>query len=434
MFEKPVLGPGQTLQPEETVDLLKDIRPGAGAGVHMAAVGPEDAFMTLKPSYSHFKASYKTHTPFAINHTEQYFSGGFKLGRTNVAPIPLAGDLLRDAWVELTLPALPGAGTGGTWIPYVGLAVVKEWRLVVGETVVQTVPRDWTYVTSRLRAGQKHEALKEMVGGGEPLSVSAQHTLYVPVPFFFGAQSTPSGPRTPFPIAAVSNASFGTPLHIEVVTERIEHLVSLTTPPTSPLPTSLPATLLLDYVLLGELERASVIAFGHRLLIRSIETSESPAYLISSTTGDVVPTSSVQVSLDAVNKAVATLVVLAKEENEGPKRTFFNYKPIRELDLFLTSQKRFQTRPGTYFSTVIPYAHAHAIPPPGTHIHLYPFTLPGSQSFENAGHVDLTAFKQPNVRASGIQSSDPLVLVLVLAEVYNFLTMENGYAQLDRVA
>lgn len=424
----------EVVQDAYQFDSLRDIKPGYGTGVQLAAIGPEDSWLTIEPQTTFFKAVYKSHTNFAVTTEEQFFQSGFKFGFTNTLVLPLAGEALTDAWLEIELPAISATGT---WVEDVGFAMIKEWRLIIGETLVQYVPRDWSRYCSLARVdSEKNAGLLSMIGSG-PLDVSVSHTLYIPLPFFFcSAGSSPGGLRTVLPIGALSNASSKTGgVRVEAVAEDLSNLVNLTTSPSSSLPTSISnATVLLDYALMDTMERAAFLAFGHRILYRSIVKSEEPAY-DSLSDGTASTRASTTVGLDGVNRNVANLVILATDENEASKKTLFKYRSINSIDLFLNGQqKRFATRPGDYFALVVPYDRIGGVPEPGSNVYTYSFVAPGTCQTDNGGHVDLSAFSRPILRASGVggDSSSPAV-IRVLSECYNFLTVRDGFAKTDRV-
>jgi hypothetical protein len=315
--------------------------------------------------------------------------------------------------------------------------MIKEWRLLVGETLVQTVPRDWSNYCALSRVhSEKNDALLSMIGAG-PLDVSVSHTLYVPLPFFFcSSGSSPGGLRTVLPIGALSNASSKTwGVRVEAVAEDLANLVDLSTSPSSSLPSSITnATVLLDYVLLDSTERAAFLAFGHRMLYRSIVKSEEPAY-DSLSDGTASTRASTAVGLDGVNRSVANLIILATDENEASKKTLFKYRAIGSVDVFLNGQqKRFATRPGDYFALSVPYDRIGGVPLPGSNVYTYSFVAPGTIQTDNGGHVDLSAFSRPILRANGV-GGDPTspAVIRVLSECYNFLTVRDGFAKTDRV-
>lgn len=418
----------------DTPDLLRDIRPTEGSAVQLAALGPEDKYLTIDPSYSHFRFAYKKHTHFAVNQEEAYFASGFLFGRTCTLGVGLRGDLLNDAWLEIRLPAVTGAV--GTWVPWIGYALTKEWRLYIGDVLVQTVPREWThYLHVSGAPSTKIDGLDAMVGK-EALDISVEHTLYVPMPFFF-ARAASTTEKNPLPICALSNASARTAgVKVEVDVESFSNLVNLTSTASLTSPTEMTCIAVLDYVILSEEERASFIGFGNRLLFKTVLTSSSRAYAVTPSGGTTALATS-KVRLSAINLPVASFVTIASDENAAQNKTLFTYRTIDSFDLFLTSQKRFETRPGDHFAKQQFYSFGHRVPQIGSNIYSYSFEAPWTPGKRprNSGHVDSgRAFSEPTMKANGVSdAANPPAVVRVMAEVYSFLTCENGFATTDRV-
>ena len=418
----------------DTPDLLRDIRPTEGSAVQLAALGPEDKYLTIDPSYSPFRFAYKKHTPFAVNREEESFSNGFLFGRTCTLGIGLRGDLLNDAWLEIQLPAVTGAT--GTWVPWVGYALAKEWRFYIGDVLVQSVPREWTHFLHVSGApATKIDGLDSMVGK-DALDITVAHTLYVPVPLFF-AQAASTAEKNPLPICALSNASSRTAgVKVEVDVETFANLVNLTTSTELVAPSSMTCTAVLDYVILSDEERASFIGFGNRLLFKTVLASTSRAYTYTPA-GGTAELATTRVRLGSINLPVASFVTIASDENAAQNKTLFTYRTVDSLDLFLTSQKRFDTRPGDYFSKQQFYSFGARVPPLGSNIYPYSFAAPWTPGKRprNAGHVDSgSAFSEPTMCVHGVgNAASPPALVTVLAEVYSFLTCERGFASVDRV-
>ena len=420
----------------DTPDMLRDIKPSTGAATQLAAIGPEDKYITIDPTYSPFKYVYKKHTQFAVQQEEGYFGSGFMFGRTCPVVIGLRGDLVNDGWLEIRLPVLQE--TTGTWVPWIGYAIIKMWRLYIGESLVQTCPREWAHYMHVARVSEgKLIGLDAMVGK-DPLDVSTEHTLFVPMPFFF-SQAASTKDKNPLPICALSNASSKTAgVRVEVDVESFENLVNKSSSGAAPNPTLLECTALFDYVLLADEERTSFVGFGNRILFKTVLSASSRAYSILPD-GGTGAMSSVKVRMGSFNLPVASIMVVAGDENAASDKSLFTYKTIDSMDLFLTSQKRFDTRPGSYFSTQQAYSFGQRVPKIGSNIYTYAFTLPwvhGAQEYDkNDGHVDLgRAFSEPTVRVNGItDATKPPCAVTVFAECYSFLTCEDGFASVDRV-
>ena len=327
-------------------------------------------------------------------------------------------------------------GATGSWVPWVGYALAKEWRLYIGDVLVQTVPREWTHHLHVSRSPATKLAGLDAMVGKDALDATVAHTLYVPVPLFF-AQAASTAEKNPLPICALSNASSRTAgVRIEVDVESFANLVNLATSTELVAPTEMTCTAILDYVVLSDEERASFLGFGNRVLFKTVLTSSSRAYDFAPT-GGATALAATKVRLGSINLPVASLATIAGDENAAQNKTLFAYRAIDSIDLFLTSRKRFDTRPGDYFSKQQFYSFGSRVPPVGSNIHSYSFEVPWTPGKRprNAGHVDSgKAFTEPTMRVNGVgNAASPPALVTVMAEVYSFLTCQNGFATTDRV-
>jgi hypothetical protein len=78
----------------------------SGALTELAAKGAQDAYITLRPSMTFFKGSYKRHTNFAIAQIEQCFTCMCDYGKKVQATIQRNGDLLAEMYVVIHLDPL----------------------------------------------------------------------------------------------------------------------------------------------------------------------------------------------------------------------------------------------------------------------------------------------------------------------------------------
>jgi hypothetical protein len=280
----------------------------------------------------------------------------------------------------------------------------------------------------------KFAGLSEMLGATS-LDVSVEHVLYIPIPFFF-TSGDGSTPKLVLPVSSLSNASTVKPTRMELIAEDIANLVNLTDSSSVQLPTSVTSTIVFDYVYMCDQERAAFVAFGHRMLYSAVAEVEERAYRLQGD-GTLTPRQFTPVQLNGVNKNVTNMIIVASEEDAAQRKTLFEFRGIGSIDLFLNGQqKRFQTRPGDYFSRVVPYMHG-GVPEyddKRANVYQYSFTVPGTfRSRDNAGHVNLAAFSNPTVRVSDIEVADTSVpmKVTVMCEYTNFLTTENGFARVE---
>ena len=73
-------------------------------------VGTQDLYLTGNPQITYFKAVCRRHTNFAIEAIQQSYNGSVGNSQDNQLTCILSksGDIVKDIWVEVTLPASAG--------------------------------------------------------------------------------------------------------------------------------------------------------------------------------------------------------------------------------------------------------------------------------------------------------------------------------------
>ena len=71
--------------------------------MQLVAYGAQDVYLTGSPQITFFKTVYRRHTNFAMQSIEQSFSGTAAMGRKVICNIGRNGDLIADAFLEVTL-------------------------------------------------------------------------------------------------------------------------------------------------------------------------------------------------------------------------------------------------------------------------------------------------------------------------------------------
>uniref|UniRef100_A0A6C0IVF3 Major capsid protein N-terminal domain-containing protein n=1 Tax=viral metagenome TaxID=1070528 RepID=A0A6C0IVF3_9ZZZZ len=189
----------------------------SGALTELAALGNQDAFLSINPEKTFFAQSYRRHTNFAIAEqdiTLDNAPSGQWTQRKVTARVPRNGDLLGwcyfscvlsalglDAATDLTDTAVWGLGnlpasiavarqeTRIYWANAVGHAMISEVTFEVGSQVVDKWNGEFLQLWESL-TGQPGKRLKEMIGyfdAEEDLRDFAAQSrrLYVPLPFYF---------------------------------------------------------------------------------------------------------------------------------------------------------------------------------------------------------------------------------------------------------
>lgn len=179
---------------------------GSGAILSLHAIGKQDEYLSdLKgdPNNSFWKYNPVKHTDFSLYYRSlsafpsTIGDQTWPFGQTvNFTLDPkTSGDVLANAYIKLTLPALVAPAQ---YCDQIGRALIKEYSFRVGDTILQTMPGDWGIVHDELyseltekyahrfmfNAGQAPTTLPTSGAATKPIPV------YLPLNFFFSRFST----------------------------------------------------------------------------------------------------------------------------------------------------------------------------------------------------------------------------------------------------
>ncbi len=164
-----------------------------GTRLQLAAVGPQDMYVTSTAGTSPWLAVYKRPTRFALETVDTPFANGFVFGRKNRTEIPRAGDCLGGIALEIRLPVIPGAAPEDTWVSHIGYALLRRVRVWLDDTLLSDAERLWYHIHDRLFE-TKADALADMIGA-DPLPLAVPHILHVPLKLPFSVTNwLPTGP------------------------------------------------------------------------------------------------------------------------------------------------------------------------------------------------------------------------------------------------
>ena len=101
-----------------------------GGLMQLVAYGAQDIYLTGNPQITFFKVVYRRHTNFACESIEQTFNGSVDFNKRVTATISRNGDLVKQMYLEVDLPAVTLSGTADeVWTYGCGNALVKEVEL-----------------------------------------------------------------------------------------------------------------------------------------------------------------------------------------------------------------------------------------------------------------------------------------------------------------
>ena len=234
-----------------------------GGLIQVIARGTQDAYLSVKPQVTNWKAVYRRHTIFATESIEQVFNGTGDFNKKVVCNIQRNGDLITKMYLRVKLPAL---GAGQCWCPRVGHAMIKNLELNVGGTAVEKQTGDWLNVVHELYRDFAHDrGINEMIGNTEALTVpgegTLETTLYVPLKFFC---CNHDGLAIPL---------IATQYHDTRVEVEFNPLSQLVCGPNASTATGSMGgcSLFVDYVYLGAVERKKFAQASHEYLIAQVQ-------------------------------------------------------------------------------------------------------------------------------------------------------------------
>jgi hypothetical protein len=376
-----------------------------GTAIQMLGVGPHNYYLDLHPQSSFFARTHRRHTNFGIEHVEDEAVGVF--GRTTAIEVTKKGDLLGDAWLEVTLPAL---GIDGSWADGIGYVVLSRVRLVVDDIVIHDHERLWYDLTDTLFLDDaRQSSVRSLIGKNRVLSTRKAHTVMVPLKLASCTQG-PSDTRQYLPIGMLGRTS---KMSLEVSLEALPRCVHPDDEGAAArLSSSARLRLLTDQVVLDEEERRQWSMGRRDLLIRTQQDADAECYESRTATVD----------LSEVNLPVSSLVFIAYEVDAPDSQQFFRYLGIESATMYLGSTDRFRERPGSYFASVQPHAHCSGS---GSNVHMYSFAMHAGAR-QPSGALNFAVADRPALRVTLAEQPTRPVKIKVFAVCHNWLVFEDG--------
>ena len=287
-----------------------------GGLMQLAAIGPQDIYLTGNPQITYFKVVYKRHTNFAIE-TINMFTNDIDFGNTPQIDIPISGDLVGALYLEFKLPQLHQTTHGSvttkyaSWVNGVGNALVKSVSLKIGSMEIDKHYSEWLDIWGELNvSSDKKEAYNSMVGNTypsddtEPETVKSKHpiTVYIPLRFWFN-----TNPGLALPLIALQYHKVTLHLELEEAKNLIRTDVDITTPKDI-LGADLKiinCNLLIDYIYLDTDERRRFTQVSHEYLIERVQYSSR-----------VIPKNTTDITLElAFNNPVKYITWVVQDTN-----------------------------------------------------------------------------------------------------------------------
>ena len=370
--------------------------PGSGSKIQLAAVGKQDAM--LRGCWSHFIYGFKRSTRSAM------WTDAFKIdyvpGKRVQVDIPKSGDALLDMYLEITVPAIPGAPPGAEWTSPLGYAIFKRVRLLLNDQEIHNFERLWYDVRDKISTSSGSlKGLGSMIG--KNASLTKPHILHVPLRFLTCSRGIS---RAPLPLQAIPRAS----LKLDIEWESTDKLSGYT--PTDP---GIKVNVLADYVELEEPERTKMLK-GGTLAFESAIDSDASSYSIDSE-GIVRDLPTIRVNLGNVRFAVKALVWVAYSES-GPLFTYLD-KPLTNASISFNNQERIVSRPADYFDVIQQYQHCARSDPGAPAVYSFAFD---ATSRMPSGVADFGALAEASLKGT-VEPGNPRFKLKVFSLYYNFV-------------
>jgi hypothetical protein len=159
----------------------------SGGLMQLVAYGAQDVYLTGSPQVTFFKSLYRRYTNFAIQAIEQQFNGSPDFGRRANVQIQRNGDLIKDMYLQVDLPAL---AADEAWCQEVGHAMIQEVSVDIGGTRIDRQFGEWMHIWKELTlpAG-KAKGFAHMIGDSPVFTdidiAKPTRRIYVPLQFWF---------------------------------------------------------------------------------------------------------------------------------------------------------------------------------------------------------------------------------------------------------
>lgn len=403
--------------------------PGAGALLQLESVGKQDTFLyNLKPGSGatgnpFTSTGFLTSSRGAIEHKEEVFEP-FYFGKTNTISVPRRGDLLGDIYLQITLPAVPGAGVDDYWLQGIGYILLRRVRLLLNETEINSDERlyydiyDRMFQTENIRLG-----VQEMIGtDGQQRRLTEAHSFLIPLKFFCCKKRYGNARQTFMPLLATP----GSTIYIDIEAESFENCITSYAGNTPP--ETLTCSLVCEFVFVDDPERESLINRPQLLMIEKVQDAEgfSSREIVSQDgTSVIYATDTVVVPLNEINFPVKCLLFVAYFVDDVTQKRYFQYADIiQSASVRFDGNDRTDQLESSYFQLLQPYLHAPRCDT--NNIYLYSFALdPGL--LQPTGAFTFANVRRPELYVKLTEARRDVV-VKVFALGYTWIQFLNGRA------
>ena len=164
-------------------------RAGTGAVLSLSAIGPQEKFLN-SPDHSFFKPKSKQCTNSSVffhshlrHHINNQQSWPFGKTLSFILNPKTSGDVLANAWIKCTLPAIT-VDPNGKYCAYVGNGLIKKVEFLINGDTIETLTGDWLVIHRELFIHASGSDVYATTLGPNDVT-SAQTSLFIPLHLFF---------------------------------------------------------------------------------------------------------------------------------------------------------------------------------------------------------------------------------------------------------
>lgn len=388
-----------------------------GALLQLATRGLQDAFLTDKPTFSHFKKIFRQYTPFAIEQIKLQFNNNVDYNKKITCTIPKKGDLLSNIYLNFTLPPLtPTSGEFAGWTNSVGNALIDYVELEIGGQIVDKKYGIFMEMWDELIDTKIENSMIGKYDTNRVLDSSAitQTEYYVPLYFWFHNNLASS-------IPLISLQHHEIKIHIKFRSfDELTHYDGVTPPDSVDI---MNVNLTTNYVFLGNHERQNYISMDHKFFITQLQLN--PVQSFSANTSDF------KVSLE-FNHPVSELLWVVTEIESENNNDWFNFSKrvpdgdlvtplMKDCKLLIDGSERFNNTE-LFFRTVQHDSHHSNIS--NKHLYVYSFSK-NPEQWEPSGTLNFSKLTDAVFHMSLIDSA-PALKFYIFAINYNWFIIKKG--------
>ena len=365
-----------------------------------------------------FKRVYKRYTNFAVQQSEEKFSTTVRFGTKNTITVSKRGDLVGSMVLRVVLPNL--SITGGTWKDTMGYNIIAGTTLRIGDTRIQPLEGLWLDIDDKLFCpDSKYAGISKLVKRGEVLTTDKAWEMLIPLKFFCCKNTTSKQQFIP-----VYNLATNINVYVDFTFKTLSSLVNLPANTQLPDNVSLDAGLIVEYVFLDETERYRFAQSPTNLTFDRVYSIDKNTYL-TTTNGQTMNQSKVDIDLRELNKPVKYFAIIAYPENDITGFTYYDI--FVKGTFYINSNQQFTPRPSEYFSIVQKYQHFRRCDPTDN-ILTFSFAL-DTTTFQPNGSLNFAPYTKSKLSFDIIPQTSPKK-IKVFAVTDDFLVFENGLCRL----